>query len=65
MVPELDLKCKSEKSETVSHSDMLNFLRPYGFYPTRLLCPWNSPGKITGVGSHSLLHGIFPTQGFN
>ena len=26
--------------------------------------PWNSPGQITGVGSHSLLQGIFPTQGF-
>ena len=22
--------------------------------------PWNSPGKDTGVGSHSLLQGIFP-----
>ena len=33
--------------------------------PTRLLCPWNSPGKNTGVGSHSLLQGIFPTQGSN
>ena len=31
----------------------------------RLLCPWNSPGKNTGVGSHSLLQGIFPTQGLN
>ena len=30
---------------------------------TRLLCPWNSPGKNTGVGSHFLLQGIFPTQG--
>ena len=28
----------------------------------RLLCPWNSPGKSTGVGSHSFLQGIFPTQ---
>ena len=27
--------------------------------------PWNSPGKVTGVGSLSLLHGIFPTQGLN
>ena len=26
-------------------------------------CPWNSPGKNTGVGSHSLLQGIFSTQG--
>ena len=34
-------------------------------YPTRLLCPWNSPGKNTGVGSHSLLQRIFPTQGLN
>ena len=23
--------------------------------------PWNSPGQNTGVGSHSLLQGIFPT----
>ena len=30
---------------------------------TRLLCPWSSPGKNTGVGSHSLLWGIFPIQG--
>ena len=30
---------------------------------TRLLCSWNSPGKNTGVGCHSLLQGIFLTQG--
>ena len=38
---------------------------PHGLYPTRLLCPWDSPGKNIGVGCHSLLHGIFPTQGLN
>ena len=27
---------------------------------TRLLCPWNSPGKNTGVGCHSLLQGNLP-----
>ena len=27
--------------------------------------PWNSPGKSTRVGSHSLLQGILPTQGSN
>ena len=32
---------------------------------TRLLCPWNFPGKNIGVGSHSLLQGIFPIQGLN
>ena len=30
-----------------------------------LYTPWNSPGQNTGVGSHSLLQGIFPTQGLN
>ena len=33
--------------------------------PPRLLCLQNSPGHNTGVGSHSLLQGIFPTQGVN
>ena len=33
--------------------------------PTRLLCPWDFPGKNTGVECHSLLQGIFPTQGLN
>ena len=28
-------------------------------------CPWNSPSQDTGVGSHSLLQGIFPTQESN
>ena len=28
----------------------------------RLLCPWNFPGKNTGVGHHFLFHRIFPTQ---
>ena len=40
-----------------------NSLQPHGLQPARLLCPWNSPGKNTGVGSHSLLQEIFPTQG--
>ena len=31
----------------------------------RLLCPWNFPGKNTGVGCHFLLEGILPTQGLN
>ena len=32
---------------------------------TRLLCPWDSPGKNTGVGCHALFQGIFLTQGSN
>ena len=27
--------------------------------PTRLLCPWDTPGKNTGVGCHFLLQGIY------
>ena len=34
-------------------------------WPTRLLCPWDFPGKNTGVGCCFLLQGIFPTQGLN
>ena len=33
--------------------------------PSRLLCPWDLPGKNTGVGCHFLCQGIFPTQGSN
>ena len=38
-------------------------LLPFGLWPTRLLCPWDFPGKNTGVGCHALLQGIFLTQG--
>ena len=40
------------------------FVGPWTVAP-RLLCPCNSPGKNTGVGSHSLLQWIFLTQGSN
>ena len=44
---------------------MPNSLQPYELQPARLICPWISPSKNTGVGSHSLLQGIFLTQGSN
>ena len=40
-------------------------LQPHGLKPTRLLHLWDSPGTNTDVGFHSLLQGIFPTQGSN
>ena len=49
----------------VSCSVVSNSLWPHGLRPVRLLCPWNSPGKNTGVGCHSLLQEIFLTQGSN
>ena len=64
--------CRSTKSPAfpgdcvcvihVSHSVVFNSLRPQGLYPSGLLCPWNSPGKNTGVNCHSLLQGILLTQ---
>ena len=44
---------------------MSDSLWPRGLSPSRLLCPWDSPGKSTGVGCHALLQGIVPTQGLN
>ena len=41
-------------SESVSCSVVSDSLRPHGLWPPRLLCPWDSPGKNTGVGCHFL-----------
>ena len=56
----------------VHHNDLPNddiyrYIVEYYIYTycARLLCPWNSPGKNTEVGSCSLLQGIFPVQGSN
>ena len=38
---------------------------PYGLWSTRLHCPWDSPGKNTGMDGHALLQGISLTQGSN
>ena len=52
-------------SESVSHLVVSNSLQSHVLEPMRLLCSWDSPGKNTGVGSHSLFQGIFLTQGLN
>ena len=49
-----------KESESQSHSVVSHSLRPQGLYG-----PWNSPGQNTGVGSLSLLQGIFSIQGSN
>ena len=38
-----------------NHSVVSDSWRPHGLRPTRLLHPWNFPGKSTGVGCHCLL----------
>ena len=47
-------------SESESRSVVSDSLWLHGLYN-----PWNSPGQNTGVGSLSLLQGIFPTEGSN
>ena len=51
-----------------SHTQLFScsvVLWPHGLQPARFLCPWDFLGKITGVGCHFLLQGIFQTQGLN
>ena len=48
------------QSQSQSHSVVSNSLWPCG-----LSSPWNFPGQNTGVGSLSLLQGIFPIQELN
>ena len=47
----------------LSRSVVSESLQPHRLQPARLLCPWSSPGKNTGVGCPFLLQGIFLTQG--
>ena len=49
----------------VSRSVVSDSLQPHGLKPTRLLCPWDFPGKDIGVSCYFLLQGIFPTEGSN
>ena len=49
----------------LSRSVMSDSIQSHGLQPTKLLCPWDFPGKNTGVGCHFLLQGIFPIQWSN
>ena len=42
-------------NENASRLVMSDSSRLHGLLPVRFLCPWNSPGNSTGVGSCSLL----------
>ena len=55
---------KKNEEASANYSVVSYSLQLYGLYPTRLLCPWNSPSKNSGVGCHSF-RGIFLTQGSN
>ena len=59
------LETRSNVATVISHSSMSDSLHPHGLQPAGFLCPWDFPGKNTGVGCHFLLQGIFLTQGLN
>ena len=59
----LSLECMCAMRLPSCFSRVQLFTTPWTI--ARLLCPWESPGKNTGVGCHALLQGIFPTQGSN
>ena len=65
----LGLNSRLANINTLSHcvgcSVVSDSLQPHRLYPAKLLCPWDSPGKDTGVDCHSLLQRIFLTQGLN
>ena len=54
---------KLQTLHMLSRSVVSSSLRPHRLQRDRLLCPWDSPDKNTGVCCHALLQGIFPTQG--
>ena len=55
--------CVCVCARTHAHTQWcLIFCDPMNCSPTRLLCPWNFPGKNTGVSCYFLLQGIFPIQ---
>ena len=44
---------------SASHLVVSNSLGPHGLWTARVFCPWDFPGKNTGVGFYFLLQGIF------
>ena len=64
MIKRIPKKRQCKKAKWLSKEAFLT-LRPHGLKPTRLHCPWGSPGNNPGVCCHFLFQGIFPTQGPN
>ena len=48
-----------------NHFSHVQLFATHGPWPSRFLCPWDFPGKNTGVGWDALLQGVFLMQGLN
>ena len=65
LLTESYLQCpeKTKLCWFLSHAQL--FCDPHGLQSTKLLCPWDSLAKNTGMGCHAFLKEIVPTQGVN
>ena len=54
---------KKRRKKVKSPSRVRLLATPWTVACTRILHPWDSPGKSSGVGCHFLLQGILPSQG--
>ena len=70
MQQEMTLLTRVRRMETAVNMQMIlgcsvlsDSLQPHGLQPARLLCPWDYPGKNTGVGCHFLLQGNLSDPG--
>ena len=61
----VDMTCHLRSDGLISSSVKVTLVVSDSTTPWSIYSPWNSPGQDTGVGSLSLLQGIFPTQGSN
>ena len=57
--PDSCSKAISPPTSVCQSLSRFRLLLPHGLQPARLLCPWDSPGKNTGVGCHFLLQTFF------
>ena len=59
------IPCVCVRAHTHAHLIVSDSLQLHAPLPTRLLCPWDFPGKNIEGGCHFLSQGISPTQGSN
>ena len=52
------IKLKTLAQQSESYSVVSDSLQPHGLQPASLFCPWDFPGKNTGVGSHFLAYSV-------
>ena len=65
MLKNLEKKAMKNTQSFNSTNPVINIYVKVAVMSDTFAIPWDSPGQNTGVGSLSLLQGIFPTQGSN